>query len=395
MRRRTVEVLVTGIAAMLVMAGGASAGARVAAPEAPVPETFRAQATAWTSDSSGWVLGTDDGADDDGDGGDDGAERSPVIRTVDSGRTWSEIGSVPAPLAQPAEPGVTELAFADERHGWAYGPSLYSTRDGGRSWSEEAIPEPGGHVVAMATSEGRMYMVVSPCEVGTPPYDCDRPSTVWRSLIGSSTWIRASVELPVAYEARVAVSDGAAYVVVPTEPGEPDVFYATTDGWRWSERSTPCRTGEGESLVDVAAMPGQRVALLCIGGAGWSKSVKRVFVSDDAGQTTAPAGVAPEMGIRTQLAAGPDDTLLLASTSSGSWLYRNAGGGAEWTTPLEKADGGADWNDPMLLDDGRGFVVHAPAAWADGAGTLLTTRNGGQDWSPVAFRIGPMSERGD
>jgi hypothetical protein len=49
------------------------------------------------------------------------------------------------------------------------------------------------------------------------------------------------------------------------------------------------------------------------------------------------------------------------------------------------ADDGADGNSPTFITATTGFVIHAPAAWANGAGTLLTTHDGGQTWEPSPF----------
>lgn len=359
-------------------AGAATSYGPVGGP-APVPDGFRAQSASWTSPTRGWVLGT---------ASVDGSGPSPVIRTVDGGRRWATVGTVPDRLAPPGEPGVTELRFADAHHGWAFGPSLHATHDGGRTWRPAALPGGGQQVIALEANAQVVYAVVSPCAIGTPPYECTQPSTVWRAPAGPRpAWEQVPVELPVVFQASIALHRRVAYVTATQGPPAPDLFYATTDGRHWSARPTPCRNDEGEGLVDVAAISAREVALLCIGDPGWSQSVKRVLRSADTGLTVTPAGTAPLEGIHAQLAAGPDGRLLLASASSGSWLYLNAAG-EQWTTVLALGDHGADWNSPTFTTATTGFVIHAPAAWANGAGTLLTTDDGGQTWVPVPFRSG-------
>jgi photosystem II stability/assembly factor-like uncharacterized protein len=129
-------------------------------------------------------------------------------------------------------------------------------------------------------------------------------------------------------------------------------------------------------------MPRNKVALLCVGDAGFSKATKHVFRSTDTAKTTTDAGITPRLGIQSTLAATPSGTLAVASVSSGSWLYRNTGA-TTWETVLDEADGGSGWNDLLFTTDQDGFLIHAPAAGWTGEGTLLTTHDAGATWTPV------------
>ena len=70
-----------------------------------------------------------------------------------------------------AGPGVTEVRFTDSSHGWVFGPALWSTSDGGATWTKEAPPG-GPQVLALAADADAIYAVVSPCRVGQI---CNRP----------------------------------------------------------------------------------------------------------------------------------------------------------------------------------------------------------------------------
>jgi photosystem II stability/assembly factor-like uncharacterized protein len=68
---------------------------------------------------------------------------SGVRATIDGGRTWRRVGAPPAPpgwrgRAQPEPRSVHAIRFANLRHGWLYGPSLWSTRDAGASWQRDS-----------------------------------------------------------------------------------------------------------------------------------------------------------------------------------------------------------------------------------------------------------------
>jgi photosystem II stability/assembly factor-like uncharacterized protein len=313
----------------------------------------------------------------------DGQEVS-VAATRDGGATWTGLGAVGAPLAPPGEPGVTDLAFADRRHGWAYGPSLRATDDGGRTWQAAPLPGGGRQVVALAAGPQATYLVTSTCVLGDPA-SCTAAPRLWRRTAAGPDggWSPVPVDLPAgALSATLAVHGRTAYLAVAQPPGLPDAFLATTDGRTWRPAASPCDDAGDDALADVAPTSATDVALLCVGGAGFSRASKRVFTSTDNAATSAPAGATPDWGIASDLAATPGGTLAVASVSSGSWLYRSDGDGA-WATAVEQGDGGAGWNDLTFTTDAAGVVVYAPAAWADGAGTLLRTEDGGRTWSPV------------
>lgn len=46
-------------------------------------------------------------------------------------------------------PGVSEVRFADLLDGWVFGPALFATHDGARTWQQVTL---GGSVVALETS---------------------------------------------------------------------------------------------------------------------------------------------------------------------------------------------------------------------------------------------------
>ncbi|WP_344896120.1 hypothetical protein [Actinomadura meridiana] len=341
-----------------------------------MPSGFRAQSTTWTSPTHGWVLGTAPCST---------GECTTVVTSHDGGGTWSAVAAPPAPLAPPGEAGITEIRFADAHHGWAFGPDFYSTSNGGHSWRKASLPGDGQRVISLATDAGVVYAAVSPCAVGVPPYECEKPNSVWRANVNHGKWHRVPVNLPTkpAEGVVIALHNRTGYILVPGTAGDPDTLFASTNGRRWSTRPSPCDKQGAEALVDIAPMPHKRVALLCVGDAGFSKATKHVFRSTDTAKTTTDAGITPRLGIQSTLAATPSgSTLAVASVSSGSWLYRNTAN-ATWNTVLDEADGGSGWNNLLFTTNQDGFLIHAPAAGWTGEGTLLTTHDAGATWTPV------------
>ncbi|WP_433227316.1 WD40/YVTN/BNR-like repeat-containing protein [Actinomadura formosensis] len=386
--RACTRIMAAGTTALAV---GGLTGAPALAADAhppgrgrPVPAGFRAQSTTWPLPRYGWVLGSAPCPT---------GQCTTVVTTRDGGGTWSAVGAPAAPLAPPGEAGVTEIRFADPRHGWAFGPSFFRTSDGGRDWREAPLPGNGRRVLSLAAGAGTVYVAVSPCAPGEEPSACRKPPSVWRAGVRHGKWRRVPVKLPVgaADGVVIALHHRTAYIAVPGPAGQPDTFFASVTGRRWSPRPSPCDKRQAEALVDVAPMPRGRVALLCVGDAGFSKATKHVFRSADTARTTSDAGTTPRFGIQSGLAATPAGTLVVSSVSSGSWLYRNTRG-RNWGTVLDMADGGSGWNDLLFTTGRDGFVVYGPAAGSDRAGVLLATHDAGGHWAPV--KIGPSAAGG-
>jgi len=367
------------IAVVVLLASGVLGSASVSAAGrgSVVPEGFRAQAINFVSADHGWILGTRPCGD---------AKCTIVLRTTDGGDTWDKVGRIHAPLTYDKLAGVTEIRFADDLHGWAFGPSLWSTIDGGATWTKETIPGGGNLLPVLAAGPQAVYGLVSFCELNQAPGTCD-PATLWKTTPGAGIWSQVSVKLKaglVTNTARMVVHGEVAYLVVPTET-DPDVIRVTTDGVHWTGRTDPCSKAADERLVEVTALSDTGVAFLCVGDPGFGHSTKWVFRSNDTGHTMKTFGAVPREGIVSQMAASPGGRLVMTSWGApGSWIYRSNAGQA-WTTPLALEDQGTGWNDVVMTTNKVGFVVHGPAALFPGnrPGQLGETTDGGVTWNPV------------
>jgi hypothetical protein len=362
---------------VLLVTGAATAGPSFGADAAVLPPGFHAQSMSWVSPSHGWMLGSASCA------------RGPctaVVGTIDGGGTWTTLGTVAAPVTIERATGVTEVRFADDLHGWAFEPALYATRDGGITWHRQATPGGGHLIMALAADAEAAYAVVSPCRLNQ---SCDEPATLWRTIPGQTTWTQVPVQLPVVTgfdTAVLAVHGSVAYLAVPSalDGVSADVLDVTVDGQQWLTRPDPCSPKDGETLTGLAPINDSSVALLCQGNIGFGKAAKLVLLSDDNGLTTRSTGEMSLWGITSQVAATPSGTLVVASYSIGSWIYRNADG-TSWTTQVDLGDGGMGWNDLVFTTDEVGFVIHGPASCCGGSGPgeLWETTDGGLTWAPV------------
>jgi photosystem II stability/assembly factor-like uncharacterized protein len=344
---------------------------------APVPAGFKANSVTWLRAQRGWVLGA----------AACGAKTcSDVIGTTNGGTTWRLTGKVGAPITDlgTGKLGVSEVRFATPAVGWAFGPKLFQTTNGGKTWAAEPIPGHSKQVLDLASNANDAYAVTSDCTIGKAL--CPQPLGFWRiSTKPGSTWARIPLNLPSNDAADVAVLGTSVYVVDnQLLHGNPDKLYASTDGLHFSARPAPCDHTKDIALLRAVPMSATRVALLCDGNPGFSKAVKTVFVSADTGRTDTFAGRMGLFGIQAQLAASPSGNLAVASSSDGSFIYINDTHGKTWTMVEGIGDGGAGWNDITYVSNTQAWVVYGPAGFS-GIGQLWVTRDAGKHWGPVTL----------
>lgn len=385
-------VALAGCLAFLATASSAGPVAANAAQPGAVPRGFVAQSVAPVDSRHVRVLGYSPC----------GTRRcSRVVDTDDGGKTWSLVGTIPAPIAslgQTDRGGLAEIRFATPEAGWAFGNVLFRTRDGGRTWRRQPIPGNGAQVLDIATNDTTAFAYVSGCDWARL---CKRPSSLWRSPVAGGPWTRIRLDLPASpmffgnhYGADIAVSGDGVYVVdtASEEEGKADRFYASTDGGdHFTPRSVPCDQSPHPGphwLTGVATASATSIAVLCGGNAGFSKSEKSVFRSKNSGKTFTYAGTAPDFGLDTMITASPSGNLAMASSSNGSFIYTNDTGAREWIMRVAYGDGGRGWNDITFVTDRVGWVVYSPAAFFDGIGKLFVTRDGGHKWYLVS-RVTP------
>lgn len=341
-----------------------------AATAAPAGGTaVLAASTSWTTPSVGWVLGSRACAT---------GSCTTVVRTVDAGTSWTQVGAPAARLAPSGGTGVDELHFADSRNGWAYFPQLHVTHDGGAHWSRLAIPGGGTQVVSLTTGAGLAYAVVSSCVIGNPS-QCSAPAGLWKTTVGSDNWQRVPLALPEQGFPALSASGSTAYVVLA---GDTSVFDATTDGVTWSPRPSPCDAAAREAL-QVAPVSRSAVEMLCSANVQPGTFTKRVFASVDTARTSTFRGNAPQIDSPVDFAAR-GATTLIAVAGGDSGIQRSGDVGRSWSMPfVEESTTLVD----LTLVGSTGAVVSGPAYFPGAAGQLVLSHDSGLHWSVATLVV--------
>jgi hypothetical protein len=355
-----------------------------AAGPPPVPADFAATSVTFIGSGTGWVIGQA------------GAPGQPcatnyctsVARTDDAGKTWY---GVHAPVTGPPSgaSGVGQIRFLNGSDGWAFGPGLFATHDGGRAW--KAVPTGGYRVTDLETVGDRAFAVFASCAgTGITFAQCTSFS-LYSAAAGSNDWaaVPGASGLSAggqATSASLVLTGSRGYLLAPGGT----LYAGPVDGGAWQPAGSgpaggaSCTTGAAQqngqpSGAMLAAADSSHLVLACAIGAG-SGGGAQVFASSDAGKTWQQAGTAPGGTTVTSLAAQPGGEIALATTAG---LDVSHDGGATWQQLEQGAAGPAGgFSYVGLTSPAQGVAVPANP----GEHAIWFTYDGGLSWAPSSIK---------
>ena len=335
----------------------------------PVPADFKPLSASFVAADNGWVLGSVPCGD---------ARCPAIIRTVDGGATWSSIdapkttmGGVPGSI-QAGGSGISSLRFADLLNGWAFGPELWATHDGGASWARLTISglPAEATVTALETSAGTVHAVL---------YDAAQDFRIGSSRVGADDWRVAAVRVPVGAgpvpRIELLLSGSSGWVL---ENDRVVSGGATLDASVWRTWQPACLDVVGPAVL--AASSASDLVAVCDVGLWASPKGEQLFTSTDGGATFAATGTRPPL--TASAVASPDRaTIVIAgSDTSGAALVASFDDGRTWSKVWSAA--AVSFTDLGFTTPTQGIVVTTDES---GAGKLLMTHDGGRTWTSAIF----------
>jgi hypothetical protein len=304
-----------------------------------------------------------------------------IAGTSNYGQSWY---AVDAPPAGPPDgnSGVSQVRFLNTASGWAFGPQLFSTQDGGATWAQvKGLP---GRVIDLATVNGTAYAVVATCGGTGANYAADCTSfALYSSPASYSRWRPvpgAAAHLPVT-PGGLQLTDTSGYLLAG-----PVLYSGPPAGGTWgpvkigSGTVPACLSGRGrqaasgESGLIAPVNPGSSLYLVCQQNSG-GKPV--LYQSADGGQTWQAdgAGAVPGLAGRvTSLAVAPGSNALIAATTTG--LYYSADGHTWHQASLSGQAPPGGFGFAGLTTEDNGVAVPAGRA----VQKIFITSDGGQTW---------------
>ena len=356
----------------------------VPAGPAPVPGNFRPTSVTFVGPRTGWVIGQ---------------ALTPghcatqfctsVARTDDAGRTWA---GRPAPMAGAADgaTGLSQIRFLNLDDGWAYGPQLYATHDGSKTWAP--VDTGGLRVTALETVGDRVFALWASCTGNGPAYavNCTR-FTLYSAPAAGGAW--APVGSSTTGLTDGAASEAAELVLTGTRgyllaPGGALYAGPVDGGGPWKQVSTlvsSCPVGQARADGQptgalLGAVNSRDLLLACASassGANPSVSTQQKFIysSPDGGVSWRQLSTAPAAGVAFGLAASPKESVVLA-TDQGIDLLPS--GETSWQTATLRGGGPAGGFGYIgMTTDEQGIALPADPS----AGTVWFTFDGGQTWT--------------
>jgi hypothetical protein len=301
----------------------------------PVPRNFQPTSVTFVNSDRAWVIGqagTPGTCDNN-----DPYICTSIARTDDDGQSWQG-AHAPDTGAPSGKTGVGGIRFLNGSYGWAFGPELWATSDGGNTWSQ--VDTGGARVTDLETSDGRAYALWATCSGSSSAgFAADCTSyTLMTATAGSGDWkavgglTNGLTDGGGATSAVLALTGSDGYLLAPD-----GTLYSGPIGGTWTRAGTaPCQPGEPPQAnglpagAVLALVDSTQLAIAC--NAISSTSAPLVYTSDDSGATwkQLPAGSwsgIPDLnglGTMTSLAATPNDTTITLATTTG--IYVLSGG---------------------------------------------------------------------
>jgi photosystem II stability/assembly factor-like uncharacterized protein len=244
----------------------------------PVPPGFQPQSFTAISEYTWWLMGPAPCSS---------PPCTSIVRTVNGGASF--VG-LPAPRTDQ----VSQLRFADESDGYAFGDQLWSTHDGGENWAQVPMP---GSVDQLAAANGYVYALVDGnhgWSLMRSPANADNWETLYGSSALSSLWVQGNtVVVQSGDRLLVSTNDGLDLQPGANLPAQNCSFDATVDASTiWAACNAPPEVGTlsrstdaGKSFTSYGSWVGPVQSFGAFSATGAVAGSVRLFRTVDGGRT--------------------------------------------------------------------------------------------------------------
>jgi hypothetical protein len=292
--------------------------------------------------------------------------------THDYGNNWTEIGAPDAPPAN-GKDGVSQVRFLNLQHGWAYGPALYATHNGGKTW--RAIGTRGGRVTDLSTVGRRAFAVVGfGCTGAGAQYasGCKR-FTLFSAAASSNEWdaVRGAAGTGQALPGGLQLTSKRGYLLAGGR-----LYTGPIKNGAWHRASSaplPHCLKPAANGPQLIAPTTSDLFLVCQDPA---TSALALYQSPDSGSTWRQRGIVQATGTAQSFAISPSGTMVLATTAG---IYRSVDGLTWNPASVRTPTGGFGF--VGMTTDSNGAAVAASLHPA-----VYITTDGGRHWRARPIR---------
>ena len=283
---------------------------------------------------------------------------------------------------------VSRIRFVNILDGFLYGPSLYTTHDGGATWNKVTLPGAPSTfgVTSLETNGTTTYLIAGDQNSAVPGADL-----LYTSVATQDNFIlQAQPVFSSGWQPRVVANPQGATISANNNKG--DLYYQANGTTTWTHLNPGCQNGIPTNPVVALATPAAgsidpQIVLACGGDAGAGTQQKTVVKTTNLSTFTAAATQPPLGGILNAIASPDGKTIAVAASSGATFLYVSTNGGSSWQTVFNSsAYGGAPIHDLGFTTDTQGFAVAGNAVNAGQVSSVfIMTHDSGATWQQVTF----------
>jgi hypothetical protein len=307
--------------------------------------------------------------------------------TSNYGSSWYGV-SAPLTGAPGGTTGVGQLRFLNTKDGWAFGPQLYATTDGGANWTRQSTD--GMRVTDLETAGDRAFALFATCTGGGAAYGSNCTTfSLYMSVAGSGQWQPvpgpvsdlAPSQAGTGASASLVLTGSTGYLLAPS--GELLSGPLTGGAWSVVGQQQQCLPGspspDGQPTGALLAADTAELVLVCTSAtdSATGTQTKSVTESTDNGKTWSAAQTVSMPGIATSV-ANQGTSLVVLATDEG--LFLSTDGGATWklgqASPASAPAGEGGFSYVGMTSAADGVALPADASLHE----VFTTTNGGQTW---------------